>query len=101
MKGLVSKNTARRMQPAAKWIGHPPLFSAYEIKLDEADYSNLVSIYDALPRFSWASKTVHDMSAMTTARRDTEQRAFQSRVEGCAHGAPPKNQGSLRARWSQ
>lgn len=71
MKGLVSKNTARRMQPAANGLGTLPLFSAYEIKLDEADYSNLVSIYDALPRFSWASKTVHDMSAMTTQLEGT------------------------------
>ncbi|MCK1788642.1 replication protein [Pseudomonas violetae] len=43
-----------------------PLFSAYEIQLDADDYSNLVSIYDALPRFSWASKTVRELSHMTT-----------------------------------
>lgn len=54
------------MQPAANGLGTLPLFSAYEIKLAEVDYSNLVSIYDALPRFSWASKTVRDMNAMTT-----------------------------------
>lgn len=43
-----------------------PLFNAYEIELGAEDYSNLVSIYDALPRFSWATKTVRDMSSMTT-----------------------------------
>jgi hypothetical protein len=66
MKTLAARGTARRMQPAANGLGTLPLFSAYEIKLAEVDYSNLVSIYDALPRFSWASKTVRDMNAMTT-----------------------------------
>ncbi|MGE8065181.1 replication protein [Pseudomonas sp. NPDC089569] len=66
MKSLQARGTARRMQPAAIGLGTLPLFSAYEIKLDEADYSNLVAVYDALPRFSWASKTVRDVSEMTT-----------------------------------
>lgn len=46
--------------------GQGELFSPYEIRIDDKDHSNLVSIYDALPRFSWASKTVRDMSQMTT-----------------------------------
>ncbi|WP_236043047.1 replication protein [Pseudomonas arcuscaelestis] len=46
--------------------GQGELFNPYEIRLGDADHSNLVSIYDALPRFSWASKTVRDMSQMTT-----------------------------------
>ncbi|MGF6282011.1 hypothetical protein ABH908_000502 [Pseudomonas frederiksbergensis] len=66
MRTLAAKGAARRMQPAANGLGTLPLFSAYEIKLADVDYSNLVSIYDALPRFSWASKTVRDMNAMTT-----------------------------------
>lgn len=66
MKSLQARSTSRRLQPAGNGLSTLPLFSAYEIKLDEAEYSNLVAIYDALPRFSWASKTVRNMNAMTT-----------------------------------
>lgn len=56
----------RNTQRLSGLPGQGELFNPYEIRLDDEDHSNLVSIYDALPRFSWASKTVRDMSQMTT-----------------------------------
>lgn len=54
-----------------------PLFSKYEINLDEADYSNLVSVYDAMPRFL-LSKTVRHLSEMST------------QIDGTINGEPFK-----------
>ncbi|MDL2189481.1 replication protein [Pseudomonas sp. ChxA] len=66
----------RNMQRSAGPDLQGELFNPYEIRLDDADHSNLVSIYDALPRFSWASKTVRDMSQMST------------QLEGSLNGQP-------------
>lgn len=70
--------SARRQQGAGNMGDTLPLFSNYEIKLDKADHSNLVSIYDAIPRFQTATKTVRDMDKMTT------------QLEGTLNGEPFK-----------
>lgn len=70
--------SARRQQESGIMRDTLPLFSNYEIKLAKADHSNLVSIYDAIPRFQTATKTVRDMHKMTT------------QLEGTLNGEPFK-----------
>ncbi|EKT4529949.1 replication protein (plasmid) [Pseudomonas fulva] len=72
MRSMQMRSSQRRLGTTAQG----ELFNPYEIRLGDADHSNLVSIYDALPRFSWASKTVRDMSQMTT------------QLEGSLNGQP-------------
>ncbi|MDH1928998.1 replication protein [Pseudomonas sp. GD03696] len=72
VRSMQMRSSQRRLGTTAQG----ELFNPYEIRLGDADHSNLVSIYDALPRFSWASKTVRDMSQMTT------------QLEGSLNGQP-------------
>ncbi|WP_409286963.1 replication protein [Pseudomonas guariconensis] len=71
VRSMEVRNSRRRQSTPGDKGETLPLFNAYEIQLGDEDYSNLVSIYDALPRFSWASKTVRDMSKMTTQLEGT------------------------------
>lgn len=67
LNSIRSKATGKRIQePAAP--STLPLFSAYQITLDDNDLGNLVSIYDALPRFAWSGKTVRSVAEMTIVK---------------------------------
>ncbi|HCR1674322.1 TPA: replication protein [Pseudomonas aeruginosa] len=70
LNSIRSKATGKRIQePAAP--STLPLFSAYQITLDDSDLGNLVSIYDALPRFAWSGKTVRSVAEMTIVKEGT------------------------------
>jgi hypothetical protein len=60
-----------RKESAAQVPSSLPLFSAYQITLDDNDLGNLVNIYDALPRFAWSGKTVHSVQDMTLVKEGT------------------------------
>lgn len=60
-----------RKESVAQVPSSLPLFSAYQITLDDNDLGNLVNIYDALPRFAWSGKTVHSVQDMTLVKEGT------------------------------
>lgn len=70
LNSIRARATGKRA-PANESLTTMPLFSAYQITLDDNELGNLVSIYDALPRFAWSGKTVRAVAEMTMIKEGT------------------------------